>query len=211
MDAGHLTLVQWLSAGFPVGAYAYSQGLEWAIEAGDLRSAADVRDWICDLVTCGSGHTDAVLFALALDRHANLPALSAYARALAPGAERLSETVELGTALLRTTNGLTGQAHPPMPYPVALGAAAQALGVPKPAAIALFLQSMAANLVQIAVRFVPLGQSDGQAVQTALQPAILDSAARAATAELTDIGTATFRADLASMRHETMDVRIFKT
>jgi urease accessory protein len=211
MDAGHLTLVQWLSAGFPVGAYAYSQGLEWAIEAGCVRSADDLRDWIADLVTCGSGHTDAVLFALALDKGADLPALTAHARALAPSRERLSETMDLGTALLRTTNRLTEQAHPPMPYPVALGAAAQALGVPKPSAVALFLQSMVANLVQIAVRFVPLGQSDGQVVQTALQGAILDTAARAATAALEDIGTATFRADLAAMQHETMDVRIFKT
>ena len=210
IDAAHLTLVQWLSAGFPLGGYAYSQGLEWAIEAGDVHDAGSTRQWLSDLVLRGAGRTDAILLALALQTPDPAP-LAAEARALAPSAERLAETMDLGRALLATTNALTGGALPAMPYPVAFGAVARPLGLPVETVVALFLQAFLANLVQIAVRFVPLGQTEGQVLQTALQPEILGVAKFAARATLDDIGSATLRADLAAMHHETMDVRIFRT
>lgn len=210
-DAALLTLMQWLSPVFPTGGYAYSHGLEWAISEGILRDAAGLRDWLGDLIERGSGRTDAILLALALAPGADHAALADLARALAPARERLQETETQGAAFTDTVNALTGAAHPPAPLPVALGRAVAPLGLPEERVVALYLHAFASNLVQGAVRFVPLGQTEGQAVLAALHPAIGRVAAAAAHAGTGDLGSAAFAADMAAMAHETMDVRIFRT
>ena len=210
-DTALLSLVQWLSPAFPVGGYAYSHGLEWAISAGDITSAEDLQRWIGTVLTEGAGRTDAILLAQALRPEADLAALSALAQALAASRERLVETLDQGRALGQTIAALTGQPLPEMPYPVALGAAARGLGLPAEPVVALYLHAFASALVQAAVRFVPLGQTEGQAVLAALHPVILQVAAEAVQAGLDQIGSGAFRSDLAAMRHETMDVRIFRT
>jgi urease accessory protein len=210
-DTALLSLVQWLSPAFPVGSYACSHGLEWAISAGDITSAEDLQRWIGTVLTEGAGRTDAILLAQALRPEADLAALSALAQALAASRERLLETQDQGRALGQTIAALTGQPFPEMPYPVALGAAARGLGVPAEPVLSLYLHAFASALVQAAVRFVPLGQTEGQAVLAALHPVILQVAAGAAQAGIDQIGSGAFRSDLAAMRHETMDVRIFRT
>lgn len=206
-----LTLVQWLSPAFPIGAYAYSHGLEAVIAAGEVRDAAALRQWVADVLDYGAGRTDAILLAHALRDAADHAALAALARAMAPTAERLQETEELGAALTRATDALRGTASVPLPFPVALGRAAEGLPLPPAQVIALALQAFAAGLVSAAVRFVPLGQSEGQAVLAALHPLILRLAAEAADAPLSAIGSAAIRADMASARHETLPIRIFRT
>ena len=85
------------------------------------------------------------------------------------------------------------------------------IGPPVRQVVALYLHAFASALVQAAVRFVPLGQTEGQAVLAALHPVILQVAAKAAQVGIDQIGSGAFRSDLAAMRHETMDVRIFRT
>lgn len=211
MTDGLLSLVQWLSPAFPTGAFAYSHGLEWSVAADEVRDAPGLSRWLTDILTRGAGGTDAVILAHALAPDADLDALAELARALAPSAERLEETEAQGAAFARTVAAVTGQTAPPRPLPVAVGAAAAGLGLDPVDVLALYLQAMAANLVTIAVRHVPLGQTEGQAVLAALLPLIRRLAAERATLPLSAIGSATIRADLAAMRHETMDVRIFKT
>jgi urease accessory protein len=208
--AALLPLVQWLSPAFPTGAFAYSHGLEAVIDAGEVRNARQAQDWLSDILRFGAGWQDAVLLACALRHDADHAALAEYARALAPSRERLAETLDQGTALARGVAALAVVVDA-APLPVVLGQAAQGLALRADQVIALYLHSFAANLVSVAVRFVPLGQSDGQRILAALHPLILDLAARAATASLDDLTTATFRADLAAMSHETMDIRIYRT
>lgn len=210
-ETGLLTLVQWLSPAFPVGSFAYSHGLEWAIAAGEVVSADAARDWIATILAEGAGRTDAILLAAALDPGSDPVALGALAEALAASRERWIETVEQGRALALTVSALTGRDIPPLPYPVALGLAARGLGVAPEQVAALYLHAFATTLMLAAVRFVPLGQTEGQRVLTELQPLIRRLAAEAAVAGIDDIGSGAIRGDLAAMRHETMDVRIFRT
>ena len=210
-DTALLSLVQWLSPAFPTGGYAFSHGLEWAVWAGDVTTAAQLQVWIGAVLTEGAGRTDAILLAQALRPDADLPALAALAGALAASRERLTETLDQGRALATTVAALTGRDLAPMPYPVALGAAARPLGLPVGRVVALYLHAFTSNLVQAGVRFVPLGQTEGQAVLAALHPLIDRAAAEAAEADLDRIGSGALRSDLAAMRHETMDVRIFRT
>lgn len=205
-----LTLVQWLSPAFPTGGYAYSHGLE-AVIAGGVRTAAGVSDWIGGVLRFGSGQSDAVLLACALRAGADCAALDASARALAGTKERLSETVEQGAAFARTVAALTGRDLPPRCLPVAVGEAASALDLPVEEVVAVYLHAFAANLVACATRFVPLGQTEGQGVLAGLHPVIASVAGRAVGTGVEEIGTSAIGAELAAMRHEEMDVRIFKT
>lgn len=179
--------------------------------AGGLRSGAGVAGWIGDVLRFGAGQADAVLLAEALRPGADPGALDAHARAMAGSRERLIETVDQGTAFARTVSSLTGRALPPRALPVAVGEAAAGLDIAAEEVIAVYLHGFAGNLVAVATRFVPLGQTEGQAVLAGLHPVIHEVAGWAVTARLEDIGVAAFAADLAAMRHEEMDVRIFRT
>ena len=210
MTAYLLQLVQWLSPAFPTGAFAYSHGLEAVIAVDEVTDAASAQDWLSDILRFGAGWQDAVLLACALRPNTDHAALAAYASALCASRERLAETLDQGTAFARGMAAL-GITAAPAPLPVVLGLAAQRLDLPAAQIIALYLHSFAANLVSGAVRFVPLGQSDGQRILAALHADVLDLATRAATASLDDLTTSALRADLAAMRHETMDIRIYRT
>lgn len=227
-DAALLRLAQWLSPAFPVGGYAYSQGLDWAIATGRLHSAESLAAWLGDVLAHGSGRSDAILLCLALRGEGPVEELADLARALAPGRERLVETEAQGAAFAAAVAAVTGgEARPdgtgpdavedamaggrPLPYPLAVGVAARGLGLAPARVAALWLQAAACNLVQVAVRLVPLGQAEGQRVLAGLQPLILRLAAEAAAAGPEDIGSGSFGADLAGMLHETQEVRLCRT
>jgi urease accessory protein len=209
-----LSLTQWLSPAFPVSAYAYSHGLEAAIASGAVRDAADVEAWIATVLEAGSGRTDAILLAAGVEASADLDELSDIARALAGCAERWEETRAQGAAFAATRRAM-GADQPDRPYPLAVAEAARALALPRETVVALYLQAFAGALVSVAVRFVPLGQAEGQRLLARLQPRA-EAVAREAVAippeDVVDaLGGAAFGADLAAMEHETQEVRLFRT
>lgn len=210
-DADLLKLVQWLSPAFPVGGYAYSQGLEWAIGDELIVDANSLGEWLKAVLREGAGRADAVLLALTLRPNSDITHIASWARALAASQERWRETSEQGAAFSRADAALCGQELKEVPLPVAVGRAAARLSIDPARIVAVYLQAMISNLVTGAVRHIPLGQSDGQRVLGALHPAILETAAFAVTAEIDDIASATPGADLAAIHHETQDVRIFRT
>lgn len=210
-----LTLTQWLSPSFPLGAFAYSHGLETAIARGDIRDAASLADWLSGVLRFGSAAMDAALLCRAMAPEADPDALAAEAEALCSGQERWIETRDQGAAFARTVSALRGRALPALPLPVAVGTAAADLTLPPATVAALYLQSFVGNLVLVAVRLVPLGQTEGQSVLQGLADLVQTVSARAAEqahAETDDpIGTAAFGSDLAAMQHETDEVRLFRT
>ena len=210
-DADLLKLTQWLSPGFPVSSYAYSHGLETEIAGGRVSTAGDVRDWVASVLSAGAGRSDAILLLAALRGEMEDEALSDLARALAGSRERLEETEAQGAALAATLAALGVGDGVARPYPVALGLAARGLDLPEGIVARLYLQAFAGALVSAAVRFVPLGQAEGQGVLAALHPVIEPVATDAGAAGLEGIGTAVFGADLAAMAHEGLEVRIFRT
>lgn len=208
-----IRLMSWLSPAFPVGAFGFSHGLETVIRDGRVRDAASLEAWIGGLLEHGGAWTDAVLFAAAWAAADDAPALAAVAElaeALAPSYERRRESLGQGEAFLAAVAAwgpppLAG----PVPYCVAVGATAARRLIPLEAALAAWLHAFAANLVSVAVRAVPLGQTQGVSVIAALEPAILATAARAAASTLDDLGSAAILSDIAAMRHETLDGRLF--
>lgn len=208
-----LTLAQWFSPGFPVGAFAYSHGLEWAIEAGDLACAADLKAWLEALLQHGTGRNDAIFLVagFAAQDAETLDALHELCLAFCSAQGRLTETREQGAAFARTLRamGMAGLAD--HAYPVVVGHAAARRGLPLEMTLRFYLQAFAANLVSAAVRRLPLGQTDGQRVLAALQPGI-ETLARASLARTTDdLHGSAFMADIAAMRHETLHAKVFRT
>lgn len=206
-----LSLVQWLSPAFPTGGFAYSHGLESAISSGQVTDAASLRQWLTEVLQFGAGRQDAILLVQALRSDADHGALDDLARALQPSSERLSETLEQGTAFARTVAALTARALPARCLPVAVGEAAAPLSLPPAQVAALYLHAFASNLTSVAMRFMPLGQESGQGVLASLHQVIDALSAEATLLTLEDLASSALGADLSALAHETMDVRIFRT
>jgi urease accessory protein len=199
----------WLSPAYPVGGYSYSHGLEWAVEAGQVKDAQSLGSWIEDLLVHGAGRSDIIFLA------ASWRALAAFV----PSAERRLETLGQGTAFLAATlaawptpeiEALASGGHE-VAYPAAVGACAAAHGLPLAETAQAFAQAFAANIVSAGVRLIPLGQSDGLRVLARLEPLVPRVVASALTAGLDDVGGAAVAADIASMRHETQYTRLFRS
>ena len=215
-EAAQLRLLTWFSPAFPVGAFGYSHGLETAIREGRVPDAEALYAWIRSLLEQGSGWSDAVMFKLAWSAgdDLELAELAELGEALAPSRERHRETMQLGTAFASAVRSwaspspIEGESRE-RPYPVVAGAACADAAIPLASALTAWLHGFAANLVSVAVRAIPIGQSDAVQVLAALEPAILAVAERAAPATRDDLGSCAFLSDIAAMRHETLQPRLF--
>ncbi|MDB5570191.1 MAG: urease accessory protein UreF [Hyphomicrobiales bacterium] len=218
-----LALFAWLSPAYPVGAFAYSHGLEWAIEAGDVRDGASLAAWLGALVQYGSGRNDAILFACAwraVNESGDLASLAELAVALSPSQERRLESVQQGAAFLAATRAawpcarlddVIAQVGAHTAYAVCFGASAAAHGLPLRPALEGFVAAFGASLVSAAVRLSVIGQTEGQAIVARLAPLASAAAAHAQDAGPDDLGGCALRADLASIHHETQYSRLFRS
>lgn len=211
-------LLTWLSPAFPVGAFAWSAGLETAIVARQVTDRATTHDWIAGTLAQGGLRTDAILLSHAHSGHADpakLAELADLCLALTPARERHAETVVTGNAFV-----LASAAWPtetpltlpkPCPYPVAIGALSGAHGIDRRDTLVAFLTATVHSQVSVAVRLVPIGQTDGLAIMAALEPHIAQLADLCLNAALDDIGSVAYGADIAQMQHETLTTRIFRS
>jgi urease accessory protein len=218
-------LMTWLSPAFPVGAFSYSSGIEWAVEAGDITDAASLRDWLAAMLTDGAGFCDAVFLAQthrAVSSHddALLRDIAELAAAFVPSRERQLETTTQGRAFVDTTRAawtcegldeIIAACGGPIIYPVAVGLVSAAHGIPLEPTLHAFLHAVVSNWISAGARLVPLGQTDSQRVLAQLEADVAATARRAIAASTDDLGSATFRADLASLRHETQYTRLFRS
>lgn len=205
-----LTLAQWFSPAFPVGAFAYSHGLESAIDTRRVHDAQTLRDWIEMVLTAGSGRNDALL--LAASYHAEDPAeIDAIARAFAASAERLQETVLQGEAFAKITTDVWGLDVPGFCYPVATGRAARLCDLPLEATTSYFLHAFVSTLCSVGMRLIPLGQTDGHRIIQALAPLCLRIAKDTGHGDLEQLSATAYLADIDTMHHETQHSRTFRT
>lgn len=218
-------LMAWLSPAYPVGAFSYSSGIEWAVEAGDINDAETLRRWLAGMLAAGSGFCDAVLFvhahrAVTANDGAALRAAAELAAALVTSKERLLETTAQGRAFLDATRAawpcpalarLDSAWQGAIALPIAVAVACAGHGIDCEPALGAFLHALLANWISAGVRLIPLGQTDGQRVLAALEGEVAACAARALTTPLDEAGSCTIRADIAGMRHETQYTRLFRS
>lgn len=208
--SGTLLLTQWLSPSYPLGSFAYSHGLETAIAQGWVTDAASLEDWLTEILVAGSGRSDAILLYAAY--HADdLSLIDATGRAFSSSAERLRESLHQGAAFTRTTGAILGYNGPDLLFPVALGVAAARHNISATLSAAMYLHAFASNIIMACVRLVPLGQTEGQHILNAVTPLCEKIAQQAANATLDDLSSTTFMSDIAAMRHETLQPRLFQS
>lgn len=217
-EAAQLRLMAFLSPAFPVGGFSYSHGLERAAHDSLLPDAGALREWLSDLIAFGSGWNDAVLFAEAHRRGAadhDLVDVAELAEALAGSQERHRESMLQGAAFISAARAWP---HPVLdrlpadcPYCVAAGAILGAHAAPLETALAAWLQAFCFNLVQAGIRLGVNGQQGAMAVIAALEPVILETARRAESSTLDDLGSATLLSDIVAMKHETQISRLFRS
>jgi urease accessory protein len=228
-DAGEsaalFRLMTWLSPAFPVGSFSYSSGIEWAVEAGDITDRTTLQDWLAVMLLEGAGFCDGIFLC-----HAHRAAEASDARALnellelaaafTPSRERHLETTAQGRAFVAIAQSawncaaldlLTPHLAGPVAYPVAVGVLAAGHRISLVATLHAFLHATTSNWISAGVRLIPLGQTDSQRALAALESVIAATAEKSLNATLDDLGSATFRADLASMRHETQYTRLFRS
>jgi urease accessory protein len=218
-------LLTWLSPSFPVGGFSYSSGIEWAVEAGDIQDAASLKDWLAAMLADGSGFCDAVFLAQAhraaeFGEDGTLREIAELAAAFVPSRERQLETSAQGRAFIEIARSawncegleaMIGRCEGMIVYPVAVGLVSAAHAIPLQPTLHAFLHALTSNWISAGSRLIPLGQTDSQRVLAALEPVVSATAKRAITATPDDLGSATFRADLAGLRHETQYTRLFRS
>ncbi|MGX5734830.1 urease accessory protein UreF [Bosea thiooxidans] len=211
-------LMTWLSPAFPVGAFAYSHGLERAIHDGLIGDRITLVAWLEALLVRGAAWNDAVLLAEAwrcASAGESIAEVAELAAAMAGSRERHMETTLQGgafaDAMVAWGGGELADREEAVPYPVAVGAAAARHAIRLEDALVAYLHAFASNLVQVSVRLVPLGQRDGVAALAALEPVVLRTACWAAASRLDDLGACTLVADIMAMNHETQYSRVFRS
>jgi len=218
-------LMTWLSPAFPVGGFSYSSGIEWAVEAQDITDAPSLKNWLAAMLTDGSGFCDAAFLAQAhrgveADDLRALQETAELAAAFVPSRERQLETSSQGRAFIEIARAAWNCAPldralascaGPIVYPVAVGIVSAAHAIPLAPALHAFLHAMVSNWISACSRLIPIGQTDSQRVLAALEVDVAATARRAISATSDDLGSATFRADLASLRHETQYTRLFRS
>ncbi|NNE53033.1 MAG: urease accessory protein UreF [Sulfitobacter sp.] len=210
IDPKLLTLTQWLSPAYPTGAFAFSHGIEQAIQDGWISDAAELEAWLLNCATFGSLRTDAIWLRLAHDA-GDVSTIDDEARAYAACQERVLEAERQGIAFVRTTNAVWDLDLPDLLLPIAVGHAVRRANLDPDTATLLFLQASVSNLVSAAMRLMPMGQAAAQGIIAALQPICNATAAEAAKATPDDIHSNTFLSDIAAMRHEILQPRLFQT
>lgn len=227
-DPALYRLVSWLSPGFPVGAYAYSHGLEFAVEQGRVSDEASLFQWVDATVTHGAGRSDAILFcaawrAVGEDDSAALIEAATLADVHRGTAETALESSAQGTAFVETVQAcwtsaafdrwmvILKETGRPVSYTIAVAVAAAAAGIPVRAALLVYLQAFSANLISAGIRLIPLGQTAGQRTQAALQENIIAAVGAALDRSLDDIGFAAPLIDWSSAKHETQYTRLFRS
>ena len=218
-------LMTWLSPSFPVGAFSYSSGIEWAVEAGDVVDAASLRHWLASMLADGAGLCDGIFLAqthraVSSGDHTGLAEIVELASAFATSRERHLETTAQGRAFIEIARAawnsppfdrLIAACRSTIVYPIAVGLVSAAHEIPLAPTIHAFLHAVTSNWISAGARLIPLGQTDSQRLLAELEPVVASTAKRAVAASLDDLGSATFRADLAGMRHETQYTRLFRS
>jgi urease accessory protein len=220
-----LQLMQLASPALPVGGFSYSEGLEAAVEAGLVRDEAQAGDWLVDQLRLSLERADLPVLAQALPawQAHDLPRiaeLNDWVQLTRESAELRQQTQQMGRSLAEWLKNRPAPdarvkqlaaLRPAPAWPVAFALAAAQAGAPARDALLAFGFGWAENMVQAAMRSVPLGQSAAQRMLARLIDALPDAAQRAAA--LADDQRQAFTPMLAilSAQHETQYSRLFRS
>ena len=209
-------LMSWLSPSFPVGAFSYSHGIEYAVEAGLVRDEDSLRGWIAAGLAHEFGPVSGAMLRTAYEAKDRIELAEALedARAFVPTLEFELEHRSQGEAFMTAFRAAWGDRDLPpgwVPYPCAVGVAAASSGVPLRPALIAFFHSVVSNLISTGLRTIPLGQTAGQRILASLQPVVIAAADAALRRDARNVGSAAPILEWTSIQHETQYTRLFRS
>ena len=219
-------LLQLASPALPVGAYTYSQGLEWAVESGVIGDETTTGRWIADLMQHGIGRYEAPLVSALMaawtaGATGEIFRLNGEFLASRESAELRAETVQMGFSMRRLLHDLrddslkgVAQLVEPLPevaFPTVWAGIAAAWQIDRDAALTAYLWSWAENQVMAALKAVPLGQAAGQRLLADLGSRIPAAAVNAENRPKSAWSNFTPGFAIACARHETQYSRLFRS
>lgn len=217
-------LLSWISPSFPVGAYTYSHGLEYAAEAGLVSNETDLQEWLEGVLRYGTGRVDGMLFYAAYQAtEEDLPDVIEFASAMRGTRELATESHSQGRAFLKTIESAWGcslpgqwlaaadQTEATTPYAVAVALTCRSQAIPVEVGLTAYLQAFASNVVSAAVRLVPVGQTSGQTVLAHMANVVGEVVDDVLRSPLSDIGSSTPMLDWVSIQHENQYTRLFRS
>ncbi|MBR0858275.1 urease accessory protein UreF [Bradyrhizobium liaoningense] len=219
-----LRLQSWLSPTFPNGAYSYSHGIEWAVDAGCVVDRKSLVDWLEADLRYGSCRNEVIFFSEAYrcaleEDPTGLARIAELAAAFRGTSEFALEASQQAAACLGTLRqvwpdrilDVFSETRIPPVLAVVLGARSARERIPLRLALPAFLHAYVANLVTAGVRLIPLGQTDGQLAIAELEHVVLSECAQDRCTALDDLGSAGLMVEFASIAHETQYTRLFRS
>ena len=218
-----LRLLQLVSPTLPVGAYSYSEGLETLVQQSKITTARQVTEWLEQELQWGFIRLDAIAVqqvypAVAAADHQALQHLNDYLSALRDTEENRQQSWAMGRALNRMTLQLEPDLKPwitalqaPCNFAVSFGLLATQWNIQPQTAVLGYLQSWATNLIAAAIKLVPLGQTVGQRILLDLAPSLEKTTTHCLDAQLADLPLSSWGTALASMQHEHLYSRLFRS
>lgn len=219
-----LRLLHLASPSLPIGAYTYSQGLETAIEVGNVSNAEAAYDWISESLSVVADFEAPVFWrllrAFANNDAADVMHWTELFLAARDTQEFRAETIQMGYSFSKLILDLNiadeslqailaDQAE--IPLPTAFACAAVALKISPDAALSGFLFSIVENQVLVCVKSVPLGQVSGQRLLLSLHPAIEAAVNHAQQLEDDELSNWSPGLSILSMMHEVQYSRIYRS
>lgn len=216
-DAALLQLIWLASPALPVGGFSYSEGLEAAVEAGLVRDEASAGDWLVDQLHLAMARSDLAVLAAALQSNDSerLAGLDAWIRHTRETSELRQQTEQMGRSLMEWLKAFDASVplghSAAITYPLAFAAAARRANAPVRHVLLAFAFGWAENMMQAAIKSVPLGQSAGQRILARLAAEIPSAVDRAMAFD--DEARQAFTPMLAilSAQHETQYSRLFRS
>jgi urease accessory protein len=227
-----LRLLQLASSTLPIGAYTYSEGLEFLAETGHVDSAAALQDWVVQELTYGSIRVESCIMLRAYqsafqNNEAQLLSWNAWWSAVRETEELRLQSWQMGRSLLRlflsleephstagmdkTWPALQALLSQECNFAIAFGTVAAAWQIEPIDALLGYLQSWATNLIAAGIKLIPLGQTAGQQMLLNLQPRIECAAQEVEQLPDEALESCGWGLSLASMAHETQYSRLFRS
>lgn len=222
-SASLLSVLQLASPALPVGAYSYSEGIETLVSREIIFDVNSLKHWIKQELKMGAIQLEGSIVVRAYratqnnDRSA-LAYWNAWLSAARETEELRNQSWQMGSALSRLIVKLKPETEPffvtagsPCNYAIALGITAASWQIDERSMLLGYLQSWATNLVGVGVKLIPLGQTSGQQLLFDLQIEIVSATDNIITLEDDDLSSWGWGLSLASMAHETLYTRLFRS
>ena len=161
---GLLPLLWLASPALPVGGFSYSEGLEAAVDAGLVTDETQAAEWLVQQLHLTLARADLVVVKRVIADASQADAMNDWALRTRETSELRQQTVQMGKSMMALTPALSQREREPVCYPVAWALTAAGFGLDVPRALYAFAFGWAENMVQAAVRVVPLGQNAGQRI-----------------------------------------------